>query len=470
MTLSISYLESLRVKIIQELKDPKAKKIFSGLSPNDIFELQRSTSPNSVAKKTRLTTRQCNNIVEVIQIFKENHGVYPSEIPNPHPPVLDVPVSPNAFNFSDELIHELTLISEKFLKGSPAVDLSKAAVLAQKINPQFQTALSKAELKTAGGGDEWYTFFDEILSHVLIPINHLILFEPECGSDIQKYSAIIQPNSWRLRSKYLGLPVWLASVKRKEGFKIGTTFQNIAFVDPGISEKDAYPLYLQLMGGDRANPFFNQLVTYLIKFRMGIKDYGHYFGTVRSEYEQVEYAKIRNYLRLYAKKKQIKQSAFYGSSLDIDALLKDNASIHKFIVPGKSSWTFQNVINSVAVRSLAAKTGGIITEMGKHLEDGNNDLAYMAFLDFMGTNDLRVETYKDKIADIPPLAKAETISSMFLFFIFSEMGLTSSDEILAECQSGKKDPILKALEILRESRALSLRGENEIEMFLGIQS
>jgi len=404
-----------------------------------------------------LKGNQASDIAKTVSSFVRTFGLRMDDSTLILPEqVIKTGFSEDGLAYIPELEKEIHSASRQLSFNRIGADFRKLVTIAKKINPEFKTALNEGELIN-GSIETWKSLMEEIDMQILIPANQVFDINLEGGREPDAFHARIKRDTWKQeRFPYLGNNFWTAEIKKLMGEKIGSTHGYFAFYDPEASRKDSESTY-DLIRLRPQNEFFHRLRDFITHLNLSKDDYCRLFGEYRSKYEQVGHAQNQIFITEW---KKLKSLDLPPNKLRLECLLKDDNPYRGLV----SEFTDDNEKGLATLAYSASVTAGelsgIITEMNIHIEEGRHDLAYCAFLDFLGVQKMRYDMFD---LDDDGLNSAYKISSGLILNSFKDLyDHNSPAETIRDCEATAK-PAFTALNYLREVKDLNFRNEVEIE-------
>lgn len=266
--------------------------------------------------------------------------------------------------------------------------------------------------------------------------------------------ARIQTKTWKTYPYLNELKVHGADIVTIEApaGQIGISFRGCAFTDPRLALTDSesmFDLIAQSYGA--INPYFQELYPLMAGDGFDARKYGMYFNELRNRHHELSHA------RDWAFSSALMDND-YSDGIGIEhtqSLYKPNSELWKKVEmmhsrPSEVATTRVNFL----FREYSAFIGGIISEMRKHLAARKPDLAFMAFLDYMGTHEI-TRGFESQYEQI------EGFVGALHFDCLATIGLSSPLKVLSSVRSGVGTPAVNALRLLERLRDLDMWNDEQ---------
>ncbi|MFC1570195.1 GNAT family N-acetyltransferase [Candidatus Omnitrophota bacterium] len=350
-------------------------------------------------------------------------------------------------------------------------DLRGALQLARKINPEFGKEFE--DIKNADF-DIITSFVHEASAKVLLPAGYLFSMhyqQVRLGEKIPEpniFFAEIDEETWR-EERYLGrTSIWTVNIKwlQHPGKMIALTLGTYAFVDPSVAESDVRSMYKGVMDSISQDPICARILeSWLRKAGVDEESYCRLFGRDRYFYEERQHAR---------------DNAFMELLFNVDSKLPEEGSrvaeahIKRHQTPSQLEKAYEITLRDGGILAylnhitaeLVGQLGGIITEMEDHLKNGEKDLAYIAFLDFIlfkMMQDNMGNEIKREQGQLP--LSIETMDFFVAGLIaeyLSQKGISLYNApLLKEFEKGPRHPAGRALKLIKEIYEANFYTEKE---------
>lgn len=301
--------------------------------------------------------------------------------------------------------------------------------------------------RAAAQGVEGILFINSLAEMVTAPRGEFLVVN--CFSLPPELThARIKVKSWKRHPYLKGLAVHAADIVTLEGpsGQLGMSFHGCAFTDPKRAHDDAQSMYLAIMeSAGRINPYFEELYPLLKREHFDVRKYGIYLNEMRNRHHELAHA--RDY---------VFSAEFLGrpeqSLNDIEDSLcvyKPNSGLWAQLEAKMPTGNLPTVRANMLLREYSASLGGILSEMRTHLRARQPDLAFMAFLDYMGT-------FEMMLAVGPQEGRVEPVVAAFHYRRLSSLALHSPHTVLGTVLSGFGKPADNAYGILEQLYDLDL--------------
>lgn len=316
-------------------------------------------------------------------------------------------------------LKDKTIEVVKALGRSGQANIRPIITLARQIYPDFDPDIPENQWSSTTA-EMFLVLNSALMYQIYIPNNEifyvvLIAAEP----DILRWK--INQESWQ-EQDYLKSKIWIAESLREGGYlTYGLGLGWFAVVDSDYFRKEGKERYGELMQifGIYASPYVPAMISIMEISQVGKEDFVEGVVVGHGHQEEIRHAQDISYAA---------QKLRRDLRMDLDALeqtaseiLKPDSPLHQRLFASlaqqargnKTAAKLNRQVSVVTTLEYSARLGGVIAEMKKHKANNRDELAFLAFLNFMEEQFLRATPKKIPKTDIVALANINVAVALF---------------------------------------------------------
>lgn len=316
-------------------------------------------------------------------------------------------------------LKDKTIEVVKVLGRTGQADIRPIIALARQIYPDFDPKIPKKQWSSITA-EKFFVLDLALMYQIYIPSNEifyvaLIAAEP----DILRWK--ISRESWQ-EQDYLKSKIWITESLREGGYlACGLGLGWFAIVNPDYSRKEGEERYRELkqIFGMYASPYVPAMMQIIESSQVGERDFVEGVSVEHVRQEEIGHAQDISYAAQKLRRDfRMDSNAFEQAASEIlkrrsPLRQKLLASLTERALDNKATARLNRQVRTITTLEYSARLRGIIAEMKMHKADNRDELAFIAFLNFMEEQFLRSTKKQIPGTDIVALANRNAATVLF---------------------------------------------------------